>query len=137
MSVGTKKSKEEMMRLNQELSILNAISQTVNQSVDLDEILNKSVDKVMEMIDVHQASIYLLDEKKGELTLVVHRGFSKKLLEFMKHKKLGVGVPGKVALSGESMFVEDYANRPDAFDTVVEEGLKSVAVIPLKSRDRI
>jgi len=35
MNGGAKKSKEEMMRLNQELSILNAISQTVNQSIDL------------------------------------------------------------------------------------------------------
>jgi signal transduction histidine kinase/ActR/RegA family two-component response regulator len=137
MNGGAKKSKEEMMRLNQELSILNAIGQTVNQSIDLDEILNKSVDKVMEMIDVHQASIYLLDEKKRELALVVHREFSKKFLEFMKHRKLGVGVSGKVALSGESVFVEDYPNHPDALDAATEEGLKSVAVIPLKSRDRI
>ena len=126
-----------MMRLNQELSILNAISQTVNQSIDLDEILNKSVDKVMEMIDVHQASIYLLDEKKRELALVVHRGFSRKFLEFMKHRKLGVGVSGKVALSGEPVFAEDYRKHPDAFDAAIEEGLKSAAVIPLKSRDRI
>ena len=125
------------MRLNQELSILNAISQTVNQSIDLDEILNKSVDKMMEMIDVHQASIYLLDEKKTELALVVHRGFSKKFLEFMKHRKLGVGLSGKAALSGESAFVEDYPNHPDALAFAVEDGLKSFAVIPLKSRDKI
>ncbi|MGA2516276.1 MAG: GAF domain-containing protein [Thermodesulfobacteriota bacterium] len=137
MKERTKKSKEEMMRLNQELSILNAIGQTVNQSADLDEILNKSVDKMMEMIDVHQASIYLFDEKKGELTLVVHRGFSKKFLELMKHRKFGVGISGKVALSGESVFVEDYPNHPDALAIAVEDGLKSLAVIPVKSRDKI
>ena len=125
------------MRLNQELSILNAISQTVNQSIDLDEILNKSVDKMTEMIDVHQASIYLLDEKKSEMTLVVHRGFSKKFLEFMKHRKLGVGITGKVALSGEPLFIENYPCHSDAFGPAVEEGLKSVAIIPLKSRDKI
>jgi signal transduction histidine kinase/ActR/RegA family two-component response regulator len=136
MNGGAKKSKEEIMRLNQELSILNAISQTVNQSIDLDEILNKSVDKVMEMIDVHQASICLVDEKKSELTLVVHRGFSRKYLECMMRRKLGVGVTGKAALSGESAFVEDYPNHPDALGPAIEEGLKSVVVIPLKSRDK-
>jgi signal transduction histidine kinase/ActR/RegA family two-component response regulator len=137
MTGESKKSEEEMMRLNQELSILNAISQTVNQSIDLDEILNKSVDKMMEMIDVHQASIYLLDEKKGELALVVHRGFSKKFLECMKHRKLGVGVSGKVALSGEPLFMENYPAHSDAVGPAIEEGLKSVSVIPLKSRDKI
>ena len=126
-----------MLRLNQQLSILNAISQTVNQSIDLDEILNKSVDKMTEMIDVHQASIYLLDEKKNELTLVVHRGFSKEFLEVMKHRKLGVGITGKVALSGEPLFIENYPCHSDAFGPAVAEGLKSVAIIPLKSRDKI
>jgi signal transduction histidine kinase/ActR/RegA family two-component response regulator len=137
MNGGAKKSKEEMMRLNQELSILNAISQTVNQSIDLDEILNKSVDRMMEMIGVRQASIYLLDEKNNELVFVVHRGVSKKCLEFMKHRKLGAGITGKVALSGEPMFVEDYPNHPEAAPIAIEAGLKSMAVIPLKSRDKI
>ena len=36
---------EEIVRLNRELSILNAISQTVNESIDLDEILNKATAK--------------------------------------------------------------------------------------------
>jgi signal transduction histidine kinase/ActR/RegA family two-component response regulator len=137
MNGETKKSNEEMRRLNQELSILNTISQTVNQSIDLDEILNKSLDKMMEMIDVRQASIYLLDEKNSELALVVHRGFSKKFLEHMKRRKLWVGASGKAALSGESIFVQDYPSHPDALGPGIEEGLKSVAVIPLKSRDKI
>jgi len=137
MNGEAKRTKEEVLKLNQELSILNAISQTVNQSIDLDEILNKSVDKIMEMIDVHQASIYLLDEKKNDLVFVVHRGFSKRFLEFMKRRKLGEGLSGKVALSGESIFVEDYPNHPWALSSEIEEGLKSSAVIPLKSRDKI
>jgi GAF domain-containing protein len=137
MNGETKKSREEMVKLNQELSILNAISQTVNQSIDLDEILNKSVDKMMDMIDVHQARIYLLDEKTSDLVLVVQRGSSQKFLESIKRRKLGVGVSGKVALSGQSIFMEDYPSHPDALASAIEERLKSVAVIPLKSRDKI
>jgi signal transduction histidine kinase/ActR/RegA family two-component response regulator len=137
MNGDTKKSKEEMMKLNQELSILNAISQAVNQSIDLDEIMNKSVDKMMDMTDVHQAHIYLLDEKNNDLVLVVQRGSSKKFLEGIKRRKLGVGVSGKVALSGDSIFMENYPSHPDALAPAIEEGLKSAAVIPLKSRDKI
>jgi signal transduction histidine kinase/ActR/RegA family two-component response regulator len=137
MSGGAKKSTEEMMKLNQELSILNAISQTVNQSIDLDEILNKSVDKMMDMIDVYQARIYLLDQKSNDLVLVVQRGCSERFQESIDRRKLGVGVTGKVALSGESMFMENYPGHPDALAEAIEEGLQSVAVIPLKSRDKI
>ena len=137
MSGEAKKSKEEIVRLNQELSILNTISQTVNQSIDLDEILNKSLDKMMEMTDVRSAGIYLLDEKSNDLVYVAHRGFSKIFLKGMKRMKLGEGVTGKVALSGEPIFIEDYPSYPEALPLAIEEGLKSLAVIPLKSRDKI
>jgi len=137
MSTETKKSKEEMVRLNQELSILNAISQAVNQSIDLDEILNKSLDKMMEMIGVRSAGIYLIDEKMNDLVFVAHRGFSKIFLKGIKRVKLGDMITGKVALSGEPIFIEDYPNYPDAIPLVIEEGLKSLAIIPLKSRDKI
>ena len=126
-----------MLRLNQELSILNAISQTVNQSIDLDEILNKSLDKMMEMIGVRSAGIYLLDEKSNELVYVAHRGFSKAFLKGMRRLKLGEGVTGKVALSGEPLFIEDYPHHPEAIPLAIEEGLKSLVVIPLKSRGKI
>ena len=126
-----------MLRLNQELSILNAISQTVNQSIDLDEILNKSLDKMMEMIGVRSAGIYLLDEKSNELIYVAHRGFSKAFLKGMKRLKLGEGVTGKAAISGEPSFIEDYPHHPEAIPLAIEEGLKSLVVIPLKSREKI
>lgn len=132
-----KKREEEIIRLNQELSILNAISQTVNQSIDLDEILNKTLDKMMEMINVKSVGIYLLDEKSQELVYVAHRGFSKTFSKAMRRFKLGEGVTGKVAQLGEPLFIEDYPSYPEALPLAIEEGLKSLAVIPLKSRDRL
>jgi len=131
------KREEEIIRPNQELSILNAISQTVNQSIDLDEILNKSLDKMMEMIDVKSVGIYLLDDRNQELIYVAHRGFSKAFSKAMRQFKLGQGITGKVAQSGEPLFIEDYPSCPEALPLAIEEGLKSLAVIPLKSRDKI
>jgi len=133
----TKKREEEIIRLNQKLSILNAISQTLNQSIDLDEILNKSLDKMMEMTEIRSAGIYLLDEKNNELLYVAHRGFSEAFLKGMKRFKVGEGATGKVALSGEPIFIEDYPNYPEAIPLAIEEGLKSLAVIPLKSRGKV
>jgi len=128
---------EEIVRLNQELSILNAISQTVNESVDFDEILNKSLDKIVEMTNIQSVGIYLLEEKTGELVYVAHRGFSMAFSRGMKRLKLGEGATGKAALSGESFFIDDYPSYPEAIPFAIEEGLKSLAVIPLKSREKI
>ena len=81
-------AQRDILRLNQELSILNAISQTVNQSIDLDEILNRSLDKIMEMTGVKSAGFYLLDEQNNYLVYVAHRGFSKIFVKGMKRIKL-------------------------------------------------
>ncbi|MGD0914874.1 MAG: GAF domain-containing protein [Thermodesulfobacteriota bacterium] len=132
-----KRSDEEMTRLNQELSILNAISQTVNQSIDLDEILNNSLDKMMEITEIRSAGFYLLEGKSNDLVYVAHRGFSKAFSKGMRTFKLGEGATGRVALSGEPMFIEDYPNHSEAIPLAVEEGLKSLAVIPLKSREKV
>ena len=126
-----------MLRLNQELSVLNAISQTVNQSIDLDEILNNSLDKMMEMIEIRSAGFFLLDEKSNELVYVAQRGFSEAYLKKMRRRKLGEGVTGKVALSGEPIFIEDYPKHPEAHPIAVEEGMKSLAVVPLKFREKV
>lgn len=128
---------EEILRLNRELSILNAINQTINESIDLDEILNKSLDKIVELTDIQSIGIYLLEEKTGELVYVAHKGFSMAFSKGMKRLKLGEGATGRVALSGESLFIDDYPGYPEAIPFAIEEGLKSLAVIPLKSREKI
>jgi signal transduction histidine kinase/ActR/RegA family two-component response regulator len=92
---------------------------------------------MMEMIGVRSAGIYLLDEKNNDLVFVAHRGFSKAFLERMKRLKLGEGVTGKAARSGEPLFIEDYLRYPEAMPLAIEEGLKSLAVIPLKSREKL
>ncbi|HJX60904.1 MAG TPA: GAF domain-containing protein [Thermodesulfobacteriota bacterium] len=132
-----KGAKEDILRLNQELSILNAIGQVVNQSIDLDEIVNRSLDKIMEMTEVRSAGFYLLDEQNNELVYVAHRGFSKVFVKGMKRIKLGEGATGEVAQSGEPQFIDDYPGYPGAIPLAIEEGLKSIVVVPLKSRDKV
>ena len=137
---GEKKKKEkgdEIVRLNRELSILNAVSQTVNESIDLDEILNRSLNKIVEMTEIQSVGIYLLEEGTDDLIYVAHKGFSMAFSKGMKRLKMGEGATGKVAISGDPLFIEDYLGYPEAIPFAIEEGLKSLAVIPLKSREKI
>jgi signal transduction histidine kinase/ActR/RegA family two-component response regulator len=92
---------------------------------------------MMEMTDVRSAGIYLLDERDNELVFFAHRGFSRDFLKGMKRMKLGEGITGRAAHSGDSIFVENYPNHPEALSLAIQEGLKSLAVIPLKSREKI
>ncbi len=129
--------KEEIERLNREFSILSEISRVVNQSIDLDEILNNSLDRITELIGVRSAGIYLLDENGENLVFTAQRNFSKEFLQGLRKLKLGQGVTGKVASTGDPMFIEDYPNYADALPLALAEGLKSMSIIPLKSGTKI
>lgn len=128
---------EAIVRLNRNLSILSSIAQKVNESVDFDEILNRSLDTMMELTDIETAGIYLLEEGSEELVFVAHRGFSMPFTRGMRRMKLGEGATGRVALSGEPLFIEDYPAYPEAISFAIEEGIKSLAILPLKSRGKI
>jgi signal transduction histidine kinase/ActR/RegA family two-component response regulator len=127
----------EIQRLNREFSILNEIGQAVNQSADLHEILNNSLNKITEVMGIRSVGIYLLDEKDGSLAFTAQRNFSKRFIEGVKRLKLEDGITGKVALTGEPIIIEDYPTHPNALSLAIEEGLKSLAVIPLKGRDKV
>jgi signal transduction histidine kinase/AmiR/NasT family two-component response regulator len=90
-----------------------------------------------EMTEVREVGIYLLDEKSNDLVYVAHRGFSKVFSKGLKRFKVGLGATGKVALSGEPLFIDDYLGYPDSIPLAIEEGLKSLVVVPLKSRDKV
>jgi signal transduction histidine kinase/ActR/RegA family two-component response regulator len=128
---------EEIERLNRESSILSIIAQTINQSVDLHEILNNTLDKVIELIPVSAVGLYLLDEREKSLVFAAHRGFSRNFAKAMRTLKLGEGISGGAAASGEPFFSEDISAHSNALTHAIQEGVTSLVVIPLKSQTKI
>jgi two-component system NarL family sensor kinase len=53
-------------RRERELSILNAIAQALNRSVDLDEALRTTLAQVADLLDLHTGWILLLNEQTGD-----------------------------------------------------------------------
>jgi two-component system, NarL family, sensor kinase len=53
-------------RLNRELTIINAIAQALNRSVDLDEALRTTMAQVADLLDLHTGWIWLLNEQTGD-----------------------------------------------------------------------
>lgn len=136
MAETTERQPEKVTRLSREFSILNTISQTVNQSVNLDEILNNSLDRIAELTEIRSAGFFLLDEEGDGLRFAAQRGFTATFSKRMKTLRMGEQAPAKVALSGEPQFIEDFPRNPDILPQAIEEGLQSLAIIPLRLRDK-
>ena len=60
----------------QQLSIVNAVSLTVNQSLNLEDILNRALDEVSRLAGIDLVAIFLPSAAKGQLELVAYRGLS-------------------------------------------------------------
>ncbi len=135
-----KRAEEELRRRNEDLTALNAIAATIGQSLDLDHILNATLDKVLEVTEIDAGWVQLLDEDKdgGSLSMITHRGFSQEMAEETKTIKLGQSITGKVAQSGQPIVVDRVLDDPRlSTETVRREALHAFAAVPIKSKDKV
>jgi GAF domain-containing protein len=121
-----------------ELATLNTIAAVVSQSLDLDEVLSDALDKTLQMMEIEAGGIYLLDEESEVLTVAIQRGFSPQFVAEIDRLKVGEGFSGRVAQSGQPLVVRDVSTDPRLTRMVVqEEGLQSVAIVPLSSKGTV
>jgi PAS domain S-box-containing protein len=127
-------AQEQIKRQNVRLATLNAISLTVSSSLDLKEVLNSTIEKILEIFGPDCVRIYLLDDKREILNLAAHRGFSAGFTEksFMKSRRVGDGLLGTTALTRETRVVDNFLRSEDPYvDSIIEEGVQSTVYVPL------
>ena len=120
------------------LATVNQISGVLSQSLELNQVLGNAIDNVIDVMKVEIALVFLLDEEAGQLTLAAYRGVSEEFGQGMGGIKLGEGFNGRVAETGESLYVEDASQDPNLTKMAVrEEGIRSQLIVPLKSKGRV
>ncbi len=129
-----------VQKRTRELSILYAIDRAAAQSLDLDKILNDSLDKVLEVLEIEAGGIYLLESDEETLTLCAHRGVPAEFVENVQRVKLGEGVSGRAAAAKKPV-VLDVAR--EAYPTerlapyVIREGFETLTSTPLLSAGKL
>ena len=125
----------------EELATLNAITETVSRSLDLDTILDDALNKVFEVIDADVGGIYLLDEGNEELTLTAHCGLSESFFKNMKRLKVGEGAIGQTAQSVRPVLMDSFAVEDEllaeAERVALEGSIHSEVNVPLSTRGRV
>ncbi|MGA9350961.1 MAG: ATP-binding protein [Anaerolineae bacterium] len=122
------------------ISALNAIAATVSRSLNLEEVLNSTLEKVLEVMRIETGAIALMNEQTGELSFTVHRGFPEELPHEADSLKLGQGLTGRAAQSGKPILVEDIFEEAALSKTELEmkdRGFRSFACIPLESKEKV
>ncbi len=116
----------------------NAVCSIVARSLDLEQILNETLDKVLEVTDLEIGLMYFLNRQADELMLSAHRGVAMTTVENLTHLHLGEGLCGQVAQSGEPMVLENASQHPPGTAPAMREiGLSSGIVVPLTSKGNV
>ena len=134
----TDKFEEQKEKRHNQITALHSISKAVSELSDLDIILNTAIDNVLDIINGTIGGILFMDKEPGVLYYRTHRGFSSERLNDVRIK-IGEGIAGQVAETGQSILVEDLSQDPRTvnLDIVNAEGLKGFVSIPLKSNNQV
>ncbi|MBI5871085.1 MAG: diguanylate cyclase [Actinobacteria bacterium] len=128
---------QEVRERTRELEAVNRIAATVSRSLELNVILRDSLAKVLEVLEVRVGAVFLTDDEKGELDLMVHQGLPDDVVEEMQVTKLGDNCPGVVALRGELLVVQDNQKSHPEAPIKGHPEFQSMAGVPLESKGRV
>jgi len=127
-----------LTRRNVDMELLNGIASTLTSSLELDEILNKALGLVMNYMKVESGEIFLLDEDKTTLRMVLHRGEAAEAFWKRNLFKVGEGFIGLAAKDREAMVSKNIESDTRFMrETVVRAGFHQIACIPLMSGENL
>jgi len=133
-----RRSEQALRRRNRELAALIEINRMVTSSLDLEEVLEATMQGIREILHVEAGALILLDEESGELTYRKSLGPD----EWRPTGSIqpGDGLVGHVIASGEPKRVNDLERDPhfsggrgEAMQGIVPE---AILCAPLTIRDR-
>jgi len=123
-----------LTRRSEDLTLMNDFASTLTASLELNEILNKTLALVMNYMKVEAGEIFLLEDDRKTLRLVLHRGQAAEAFWTRAHFKVNEGFIGIVAKTGEPLISHDLANELRFVrEAVVKAGFQQIACIPLET----
>ena len=129
---------QALSQRNEDLALLNDLAAALTGSLDEDEILDKTLTRVMTYLGVDAGEIFLRDEDERALRLALHRGEA--VEAFLTHDRfqVGEGFIGLVAQNGRPLISADLPHdlrflRP----AVTQAGFQCMACIPLTTRGNV
>jgi sigma-B regulation protein RsbU (phosphoserine phosphatase) len=116
------------------LAILAELAREVSSVLDLDDLLEKIPNLIARLTSFTVFSVYLLDEKREELSIAYAQGYAD---EIVKHftLKLGEGTVGTAVAEQRPILVDDVDADPRYLAVV--PGARSQLVVPLRNKGQV
>ncbi len=116
------------------MAILLDVATALSQTLDLETLINKIIEKVSEILHTERSSLFLLDHETDELWSKVAQGAEVSEIRFPS----STGLAGYVASTGEVLNIEDAYKDPrfnPSIDQITGYRTKSVVCAPVINRE--
>jgi signal transduction histidine kinase len=126
---------QELARSVKELQALGEVGQTINSTLDVENVLRTIVTKAVELSLTDAGAIYVYEEARDEFRLRATYGMSEAMIAALTDRHVGVGEThiGDAARQRESIQVADL--RDDApspvNDIILGAGYRALLIVPL------
>jgi signal transduction histidine kinase len=124
----------------QQLSVLNAIGAAVSQSLELEVVLKKALEKMIEALNFDACWIYMLDSAETELRLLAQQGLGEETARSMDRRKLTAGISGTIVETGKPLVFDDINagqyRQISRKNTIATLGFAGAAGFPIKAGDK-
>ena len=127
---------QELLRRNEELAALVAVTREMVSSLELQDVLDRTLAIVCGQIGAIYGFLSMFDEAKSELTATAFWG--ERVLPPGRTWKVGEGVVGWVAQSWQPILCDDIASDPRIRNSLGPSlGYHSIMAAPLKVREKL
>ncbi len=120
---------EEATRALDEAKSLHEVGIALSGSLELNELLDKILDNLKRVVKYEIAIIYLVDPEDGAINQIATRGLED-VVEDRLHLKMGQGICGRVAQTGDGVIASDVRANPDY--VALRSQTKSEMAVPVK-----
>jgi signal transduction histidine kinase len=130
---------EKVKQRTEELTALYDVTTTVNQSLDLEPVLQAVIKKITSIFDFNATRILLFDPAMKQLHLRASFETEPKFWGRVRVIDRGQGITGRVAETGQPIIFEDLQNDPHYRELSHSKGneaagLRFLAVFPIKAK---
>jgi diguanylate cyclase (GGDEF)-like protein len=121
-----------------EVNVFHELGKALTSSLQLDQVLRTIMEKINEVLRPDTWSLLLMDQEKQELYFQIATGQGAEALKDVRIK-VGQGLAGWVAQSGEAVVVPDTSKDARFFGQVDERtkvATRSIVAVPVRFREQ-
>ncbi|MBI5042662.1 MAG: HD domain-containing protein [Nitrospirae bacterium] len=134
-----KKVKSEYEKKVGQLSTLMTLSTILNSTLEQKEVRKRAIEAATRLTESEVGSLLLVDAEKNELFFEVALGEKGEKVKEIR-LKMGEGIAGWVAKTGEAVIIDDVQNDPRFFKGADKKSsfvTRNMMCVPVKSEGRV